>query len=114
MARLSLVFARSSAALRRPDGATPPARSATQPTKVRITVRGVPADKAREVITYFRKDRSGSVRSRLSVKFRYPRDGLGPVAVRRSRGVDAAGPSGGVGEGAALAGGVVTDGMRSD
>ena len=49
-----------------------------------------------------------------SVKFRYPRDGVGPVAVRRSRGVDAVGSAGGVGEGAVLAGGVVTDRMGAD
>ena len=48
------------------------------------------------------------------VKFRYPCDGVGPVAVRRSCGVDAVGSAGGVGEGAVLAGGVVTDGVGAD
>jgi hypothetical protein len=50
----------------------------------------------------------------VDVKFRYPCDGVGPVAVRRSCGVDAVGSPGGVGEGAVLSGGVVTDRMRAD
>ena len=48
------------------------------------------------------------------VKFRYPCDGVGPVGVRRSCGIDAVGSAGGVGECSVLAGGVVTDGVGPD
>ena len=57
---------------------------------------------------------SGAPEAGRCVKFRYPCDGLGPVALRRSHGVDSVGSAGGVGEGAVLAGGVMTDRMGAD
>src|SRR5881394_2203402 len=54
----------------------------------------------------------------MRVKFRYPCSVLAPVPVLQVGeglgGVDAVGPAAGVGEGAVLAGAVVTDGVRAN